>query len=46
VDQLNAQIAHLTQLRDTLERTVEEWDRCLEKTSPHERANLLESFVK
>jgi hypothetical protein len=44
VDQLNGQIAHLTRLRDSLEQTVEEWDRRLENTSPDERANLLESL--
>ena len=44
VDQLSAQIAQLTRLRDSLKCTVEEWDRRLEKVLPHDRANLLESL--
>lgn len=44
VDQLSAQIAQLIRLRDSLKRTADEWDRRLEKTPPHDRANLLESL--
>jgi DNA-binding transcriptional MerR regulator len=44
VQQLTAQIAQLIRLRDALKRTAEEWERRLENTSPHDRANLLESL--
>ena len=44
LDQLSAQIAHLVRLRDSLKRTVDEWDRRLKKTPPHDRAHLLESL--
>jgi len=44
VQQLTTQIAQLTCLRDALKRTAEEWDRRLENTPPHNRANLLESL--
>lgn len=44
VRQLDIQIEHLTQLRDSLRTAVQEWDRRLEKTPPCDRANLLESL--
>jgi len=44
VNTLSAQIAHLVRLRDSLKRTVDEWDRRLEKTPKHDRAHLLESL--
>jgi MerR family mercuric resistance operon transcriptional regulator len=44
VNQLSAQIAQLVRLRDSLKRTVDEWDRRLEKTPKHDRAHLLESL--
>jgi DNA-binding transcriptional MerR regulator len=44
VEQLDAQIAQLTRLRDSLMRTAQEWDRRMEGTLPGVRANLLESL--
>jgi DNA-binding transcriptional MerR regulator len=45
VEQLSRQISQLILLRDSLKGTVEEWDRRLEKTRTHDRANLLESLL-
>ena len=44
VNQLSAQIVHLIRLRDSLKRTVDDWDRRLKKIPPHDRAHLLESL--
>jgi len=46
VRQLDLQIAHLTQLRDSLKVTVREWDRRLESIRPNDRAHLLESLSR
>jgi DNA-binding transcriptional MerR regulator len=44
VRQLELQIAQLTQLRDSLKVTVQQWDLRLEKGKPNDRAHLLESL--
>jgi DNA-binding transcriptional MerR regulator len=44
VEQLDAQIAQLTLLRDSLMRTAQEWDHRMEATPRGDRANLLESL--
>jgi DNA-binding transcriptional MerR regulator len=46
VNKLDAQIAQLTRLRDSLKRTAKEWDRLLKKRPAFERANLLESLSR
>lgn len=46
VNKLDAQIAQLTRLRDSLKLTAKEWDRRLKKTPAFERANLLESLSR
>jgi DNA-binding transcriptional MerR regulator len=46
VHQLDLQIAQLTELRDSLNITVREWDRRLEKGQPNDRAHLLESLSR
>ena len=44
VEQLDAQIARLTRLKDALMRTAQEWDHRMEGTPHGDRANLLESL--
>jgi DNA-binding transcriptional MerR regulator len=44
VEQLNARIAQLTRMRDSLMLTVQEWDHRMEGTPQGKRANLLESL--
>jgi DNA-binding transcriptional MerR regulator len=46
VHKLDAQIAQLTRLRDSLKFIAKEWDHRLKKTPAFERANLLESLSR
>jgi len=45
-DALEARIAEMQTLLDTLRLAIDDWDRELSRTGPHERAGLLEKFLE